>query len=145
MNATLDGNRDGEMTLGFELTAFKELTEPNEVVDDTRRWSRYVGVIGNDTDVVRSYIEDHRLNVDFESGNRDKWLALQEVYDKTNTDRHVFVGRSEDDRRAAERTGWEFIFVEDAAEKAGWTLTEQSTIGSRIRSRLQNLLSVTHE
>lgn len=139
-NGNGNGNRNGEMTLGFELAAFETFAHPKAVIDDAGRWSRYVGLIANDADAARSYIDEHELDFDFDAGHRDKWLALREIRERTNTARHVFVGRSGDGRRAAERTGWEFLFVEEAAEKAGWTISERSNRRSGIVARLRNWL-----
>lgn len=127
------------MTLAFELGAFRRFADPDRVLADAGEWSRYVGLVGNDTDAVASYVREHDLRQDFELGDRDKWLALADLRAATDTDRHVFVGTSADDRRAAEHTGWEFLPVAEAAEKAGWGLeerTEQAGVLDRLRDRL---------
>lgn len=134
----MNGPTGTETTLGFELAAFKAFDRPNEVVADARTWSRYVGLIATDTDAVTSYVQTHELNLDFLPGDRDKWLALEEIREKTNTDRHVFVGLASDDRMAAEHTGWEFVPVEEAAEKAGWALTDHTTRNSGFLGRIRD-------
>lgn len=143
MGVTTDGDPDKAVTLAFELDAFREFANPAAVVEDAREWSRHVGVIGNDADAVRAYLDERGIDHDFEPGDRDKWLALEEIRAATDTPRHVFVGRSTDDRRAAEHTGWEFVHVREAARKAGWTRSERPTGGSgpvdRIRAALRSL------
>jgi hypothetical protein len=114
------GTGTGEMTLAFALSAIERFADPTQVFADARTWSRYVGVIANDTEAVAAFVAEHDLQQDFDLGDRDKWLALAEIREATATDRHVFVGTTEDDRGAAETTGWEFITVHEAGEKAGW-------------------------
>lgn len=138
MSIATEGDETKEMTLGFELSAFKKFAHPNKVIADSREWSRYVGLVANDTDAVTSYVQDHDLRQDFDLGNHDKWLALQKIREETDTDRHVFVGLTQDDRSAAEQTGWEFISVEEVAEMAGWTLEEQPKREAGIRDQLQS-------
>jgi len=138
MSVSTDGDKGKGMTLAFELAAFRRFADPNGVLVDAGEWSRYVGLVANDTDAVASYVRAHDLRQDFELGDRDKWLALADLRAATDTDRHVFVGTSADDRRAAEGTGWEFVPVTEAAQKAGWELAERTEPGvlDRLRDRL---------
>lgn len=122
MSVTTEGDPDKEMTLAFSLPAIDQFADPKGVFDDARTWSRYVGVVDNYTDDVEAYLREHDLHQDFELGDRDKWLALQDLHEATDTDRNVFVGTTEDDRRAGEFTGWEYQTVHEVAEKAGWRL-----------------------
>ncbi|WP_276254305.1 DUF7124 domain-containing protein [Halomontanus rarus] len=128
------------MTLAFELSALDRLADPAEVFADARQWSRYVGIISNDTDAVESYVREHDLEPDFDLGGRDKWLASSEIRQETGTERHVFVGAGTEDRRIAEHTGWEFVPITDAAEKAGWTLESERT-KQGLLERLRGWLS----
>ena len=122
MSVTRNGDPDKGMTLAFALTAIDQFEAPETVFEDARTWSRYVGIVDNYTDRIEAYVREHDLQQDFELGDRDKWLALQDLNEATETDRHVFVGTTEDDRRAAEFTGWEFLTPHDVAEKAGWRI-----------------------
>lgn len=122
MSVRREGAPDKDMTLGFALSAIDRFADPTGVFEDARTWCRYVGIVDNHTDAVGTYVREHDLQQDFELGDRDKWLALEELHEATDTDRHVFVGTTEDDRRAAEFTGWEYQTVHDVAEKAGWRL-----------------------
>ena len=137
MGVTTDGDTSKELTLAFELGAFEQFTRPDEVFADAREWSRYVGVIGNDPDAVRAFLRTHDLRHDFELGDRDKWLALQEIRNATDTPRHVLVGTSQDDRLAAEQMGWEFVSLTEAAEKAGWTRADRSDQPDGLVDRLR--------
>ncbi len=140
MDTTPTESTTEAMTLAFELAALDRLDDPNGVLDDARAWSRYVGVIGNDSDAVRSAVETYGLDLDFVPDGRDKWLTLQETRERTNTRRHVLVGDTADGRRAAERTGWEFVPIEEAVEKAEWELTEGSSGRTGFLSWLRNLV-----
>lgn len=127
MGDTTVGDDRESLTLAFSLAALDRFADPAAVFDDAREWSRHIGIIANDTDAVETFIREHDLWVDFDPGDRDKWLALAEIREATATGRHVFVGRTDDDRRAATNTGWEFVSVSEAARKAEWTLEDDST------------------
>ncbi|WP_458187992.1 DUF7124 domain-containing protein [Haladaptatus sp. NG-WS-4] len=116
-------NGSGEMTLAFELTALKALSSPGTVFEDARRWTQYVGVISDQpTYVVTNFTRKNRIRQDFFSGPKGKAESLDSVKAQFDTDRHVFVGMSEDDEKLAEEHDWEFLHVEDAAEAAEWEL-----------------------
>jgi len=121
----MDGSTD--MTLAFELSALEALAEPDAAFGNARRWSEYVGVVSAEpTYVVTNYTRKHRIRQDFFSGPRGKAESLESVREQFDTERHVFVGTTEDDRELAEAEGWEYLSVEDAAEAADWTLAEDA-------------------
>ena len=136
MSVTRDGDPSKRVTLAFELAAFERFGDPEAVIADAREWSRYVGLVANDTDAVAAYVREHGLEQDFDLGGRDKWLALSDLREATDTPRHVFVGCTEDGERAAAHTGWEFVPVAEAAERAGWTLEAETDRGSGFLARL---------
>ena len=140
MGVTTDGDASKRLTLAFELAALERFARPGDVFADAREWSRYVGVIANDPDEVRAFLRSHDLRHDFELGSRDKWLALQAVRESTDTPRYVFVGTGRDDRMAARGTGWEFVPVGEAAEKAGWERGDRSDRSGGLLDRLRALL-----
>lgn len=116
-------NGSGDMTLAFDLAALQALAEPDRVFTDARQWTEYVGVVSEKpTYVVTNFTRKHRIRQDFFSGPRGREESLESVKDQFDTDRHVFVGTSEADRELAERVGWEYLPIEDAAEAADWTL-----------------------
>jgi hypothetical protein len=120
-------NGSGEMTLAFELTALQELAEPGAVFDDARRWSKYVGVVSDKpTYVVTNFTRKNRIRQDFFSGPKGKGESLESVREQFDTDRHVFVGTTDDDRDLAEAHEWEFLDVAEAAEAAEWQLAEEA-------------------
>ena len=111
------------MTLAFELDALKALADPNAVFNNARQWTEYVGVVSEKpTYVVTNFTRKHRVRQDFFSGPRGVEESLENISQKFDTDRHVFVGVDEEDEAVADATDWEFLHVEDAAEAAGWTL-----------------------
>ncbi|UPV75036.1 hypothetical protein M0R89_02965 [Halorussus limi] len=119
-------NGSGEMTLAFELSALEELAEPGAVFDDARRWSKYVGVVSDKpTYVVTNFTRKNRIRQDFFSGPKGKGESLESVREQFDTDRHVFVGTTDDDRTLAEDHEWEFLDVTEAAEAAEWQLAEE--------------------
>ena len=113
------------MTLAFELDALKQLAYPDEVFNDARQWSEYVGVVSEKpTYVVTNFTRKHRIRQDFFSGPRGRDESLTNVKAQFETDRHVFVGTSEDDAALADEVEWEYLPVEDAAQAADWELGE---------------------
>ena len=146
MSVRDDAEGPGEMTLAFELSAVRRLADPEAAFEDAREWSRYVGVVANDTEAVDAFLDRHDLRHDFDLEGRDKWLAMQGIRNSAATPRHVYVAEIPEDRRLADQLGWEFLTPTEAAEKAGWELAETgSTDGtdggsyvSRWRDRLRN-------
>jgi len=119
------------MTLAFELAALQSLSEPDAVFQDARRWSAYVGVVSDEpTYVVTNFTRKNRIRQDFFSGPRGKAESLESVKRQFDTERHVFIGAGEADASLAEETGWEYLPVEDAAEKAGWDLGAPDEAGA---------------
>jgi hypothetical protein len=115
----------GTMTLAFEFEAMKALADPSAVFDDARQWTEYVGVLSDEpTYVVTNFTRKRRIRQDFFSGPRGVDESLDNVRDQFDTDRHVFVGTTDEDREAADRHGWEYLDVEEAAEFAEWDLGE---------------------
>ena len=114
------------MTLAFELAALQELAGPSAVFDGARRWSKYVGVVSEKpTYVVTNFTRKERIRQDFFSGPRGKGESLESVREQFDTDRHVFVGTTDEDRDLADEVGWEYLSVEDAAAAAEWDLADE--------------------
>jgi len=136
--------RTGEMTLVFTLAAVERFADPATVFEEAREWSRYVGIVANDTDAVASFVATHEVRPDFDQGEADKWLAIEEIGAATATPRHVFVGTTVEDRRIADHLGWEYRRPDEVAEKADWTLASDDAdsgadtdgVVSRLLARL---------
>lgn len=117
----MDGGGSTDMTLAFALDALKSLADPNAVFNDARQWTEYVGVVSEKpTYVVTNFTRKHRIRQDFFSGPRGVSESLDNVGKQFDTDRHVFVGTTEEDREVAEGVDWEYVDVETAAEAADW-------------------------
>lgn len=120
----------GEMTLAFSFSSIKRLSDPTEVFQDAMGWCEYVGIVSSRPQhVVLKYARDHDLPTHFmPRPDGDKAETLADVRGVSTeyepTDRYVFVGTSPEDLAAAERAGWEYLSIEEAAEASGWTLTE---------------------
>jgi len=120
-------NGNGDMTLAFELSALQELADPGAVFENARRWSEYVGVVSDKpTYVVTNFTRKNRIRQDFFSGPKGKGESLESVRKQFDTDRHVFVATTDEDREVAEENDWEFLDVTEAAEAAEWTLAAET-------------------
>ena len=115
---------DGDVTLVFSLGAARSLADPAAAFADARRWSRHVGVVANEADQVAAFAREHGVENDYALANWDKWGTLADVRDESAAPRRVFVGTTRADERVATETGYEFLRVDEAAEKAGWELSE---------------------
>ena len=118
-------NGGGSMTLLLSVGAVERLAAPAAAIDDARRWSDYVGVVGNDersVEDVEAYVDRLAADPDFVAGAATGSLAA--VRQRFRTDRHVVVGASEAGRDVAAALGWEYLPVEEAAAAAEWSLAD---------------------
>ncbi|MFW6017298.1 MAG: DUF7124 domain-containing protein [Halapricum sp.] len=133
----------GQLTLAFSLSAVERLEDPNAAFENARNWSRYVGIIDDDTERIEQVVAEYDLRQDFDLQNRDKWLALEAVHETTATPRHVYVGASDDDMRVSTMFDWEYVRVTEAAEKADWALSEPQSdrgIVARLLTAVRDLI-----
>lgn len=111
------------MTLVFKRVALERLAEPASVFEDARRWTEGIGIVSDDDpERLASYADREELDPDFLSSVTGQTGGLAILRQQLSTDRHVFVGTTDEDRQFAESLGWEFLGVRDAAEAADWTL-----------------------
>jgi hypothetical protein len=128
-----------DMTLAFELEALKRLRRPDEVFADARSWSEYVGVVSEKpTYVVTNFTRKNRIRQDFFSGPRGVEESLENVGRQFETDRHVFIGTTDEDATAAEAVGWEYVDLATAAEAAGWELGDLEAARERERTETRD-------
>lgn len=114
---------DGTMTLAFELSALERLVDPEEVFQDARQWSDYIGIISEKpTYAVTKFAREHRIRQDFFSGPRGREESLEQIRKQFESDRYVFIGTTDDDADLAETVEWEYLPVEEAASSAEWEL-----------------------
>ena len=140
MSVDPDEGGGGDMTLAFDLEALSALADPRAVFADARGWSRHVGAVANDAEAVAAFARKHRLTQDYEIGDYERRAVLSRLKWEADTDRFVFVGTGDRDRELAEHVGWEYLPVEEAAARAGWTLAEDAGLVERLRVRLVRLL-----
>jgi hypothetical protein len=120
-----DSGGSTDMTLAFELSALEDLAKPGTAFAGARQWTEYVGVVSDEpTYVVTNFTRKRRIRQDFFSGPKGKAESLESVQRQFDTERHVFVGTSEEDRELAEEVGWEYLPLDDAAAAADWELAE---------------------
>lgn len=126
---------NSDMTLAFELAAAKQLASPKTAIEDAQTWSKYLGIVSDrPTYVVTNYARKHQVDQDFFSGPRDKYESLSNIKSQFGSDRYVFLGTDPEDQDDIESIGWEFLSIEEAADAAGWKLTEEETNGSTDRT-----------
>lgn len=114
---------DGTMTLVVTVSAVQRLADPGEAIAEAKRWSEHVAVVGDDigsVDDTRAVVDDLDVEPDIVAGAVGGGLA--DLRQRLRTDRHVFVGTTDQQRAIATALGWEYLTVDDAAEAAGWPL-----------------------
>ncbi len=114
----------GTLTLAFSLAAIDCLDDPAAVFEDAAAWSDSLGIVDADTDRIARIVEEYDLRQDFEMAGRDKWFALEDICESHSTARYVYVGASDDDMRISTMFDWEYIRVTEAADNAGWAVSE---------------------
>lgn len=130
-----------EMALALTLDAARQLADPNAAFEDAREWARSVGIVSDVAHGAETFARDHRIRQDYFPGSRDIVDSLAYVESQYLVDRHVLVGDGEADRAAADAAGWEYLTVEEAAEKAGWELqSDDSEAGllDRVRGMFES-------
>ena len=134
---------DGEqVTLAFSLSAIERLDDPSAVFADAETWSRSIGIVDSDTERIQQVVADDGLRQDFDMEGRDKWFALEEICETTDTPRHVYIGASDEDMRVSTMFCWEYVRVTAAAEKANWTLAEPRSDSGIVARLLAPVRSV---
>ena len=120
----MDGESDrGELTLAITVAALERFADPATVVADARRWSTRVGVVGDAApEEITTALERAGIDPDFVSGSKGTAGSLAAVRQRFPTDRYVVVGTDDAVRTTAQALGWEYLPLEEAAEKAEWEL-----------------------
>jgi hypothetical protein len=130
------------ITLAFSLAAIDRLADPSAVFADATAWSRSIGIVDGDTELIQEIVTEYDLRQDYDVEGRDKWFVLEEICETTETPRHVYIGASDEDMRVSTLFCWEYVRVTEAADKAGWTLTEPQAAGGLIARLLAPVRSV---
>lgn len=120
----MESGNDG-ITLAFEFDALKSLKYPDAVLKECRQWATYIGVLSDkSTHVVTGFTRQLGFSVDFFSGPRtlQESLPKVKVQPELSADRYILIGSDETNKAAADRQGWEFLRLEEAAEAAEWDI-----------------------
>lgn len=121
-------NATGEtMTLLFERAALERLADPEAVFEDAEQWTAVIGLVSDEApEQLSSYADRENIDPDLLSSAGNQTGGLAVVRQQFSTDRHVFVGTTDEARQLAQSLGWEFLTVAEAAEAADWTRTEDA-------------------
>jgi hypothetical protein len=113
------------MTLLFQLAAIRRLARPSVAVDAASEWSEHIGIVTDGPPAeITAFTDENGIAVDFTSGEGGLAGSLAVARQRFPTDRHVFVGVSDDERRLTQSLGWEYLDIADAADAADWTLAD---------------------
>jgi hypothetical protein len=111
------------MTLVFERAALERLADPAAAFADAREWTTAIGLVSDEApERLSAYADREDIDPDFISSARGRTGGLAVIRQQFTTERHVFVGTTDEDRGLAESLGWEYLPVTEAADAADWTL-----------------------
>ncbi|GAA0207093.1 DUF7124 domain-containing protein [Halobaculum roseum] len=124
------GETKSEMTMALSYRAMRSLSNLHAALADAETWTDYVGIVGDvDAHVINKFQRDNRLDLDFFNGTgTGPGERLEEVGPNSMfyADRMVLVGvESAGERAWAERAGWEFVPLSEAAEASGWEVDSE--------------------
>lgn len=115
------------VALSFE-GVLQRLEDPAEAVESTQKWAEYVGVASEKPQhVVNGFCAKRDIHIDFFPGpDSGKIRTLERARDEMglNADRHIYVGDSKRDEVMAEKTGWEYMSLEEVRENVGWEVDD---------------------
>ena len=116
-----------DMTMALTYKAAHYFTDPSFVFTDARAWADWLGLVGDvSTPVIRKFQRENGIELDFFGGSENgPATRLAEVDEESMffAERMVLVG-TDADEAVAEEAGWEFVHLEEAAEKADWELRD---------------------
>ncbi|MFW5964414.1 MAG: DUF7124 domain-containing protein [Natronomonas sp.] len=118
------GGDADDMTLALTYEAAKRLENPAYVFADAAEWADWLGLVGEvPAHVINRFQREHTVDVDFFSGSGTgptERLAEIDRHSMFYAERFVLVGVPEEAGWAPD--GWEFLPLEEAAEKAEWVV-----------------------
>lgn len=116
-----------EMATAYTYQAVQRLADPRLALGETNEWSDWVGLVGDvPAHAINAFLREHQLDIDFFNGSGDgpaERLAAIDEHSMFYSERMVVVG-TDGEQWIAEDADWEFVDVEEAAESAGWSLSE---------------------
>jgi hypothetical protein len=120
------GEDADDMTMALTYEAAQRLAHPASAFSDAGAWADWVGIVGRvGTPVINRFQRQNGVDADFFSGTEEtpgERLAQVGPRSMFYAKRMVVVGIAGEDERVAAEADWEFVPLEEAAEKAGWTL-----------------------
>lgn len=117
---------EGSLTLVFKRAALERLAHPPRVFEDARQWTEVIGLVSDEApERLSSYADREGIDPDFISSAGGQTGGLAVVRQQFPTDRHVFVGTTDEDRQLSNSLGWEYLPVTEAAEAAEWPLAAE--------------------
>ena len=121
------GGGADEMATAYTYEAVQRLADPRLALGETNEWSDWVGLVGDvPAHAINAFLREHQLDIDFFNGSGDgpaERLAAIDEHSMFYSERMVVVG-TDGEQWIAEDADWEFVDVEEAAERAGWSLSE---------------------
>lgn len=121
------GGGADDMTMAVSYEAAKRLANPTAAFADAGQWTDWLGVVGDvPAHVLNKFQRDHHVDLDFFNGSGTEpaeRLAGIDRHSMFYADRMVLVGVEGQDA-LAERAGWEFVPLSEAAANADWELSE---------------------
>ena len=113
-----------DMATAFTYEALKRLSKPAAAVRDSKRWSDWIGIVGDvPAHVIGTFQREHGIDADFFNGTGTgpgERLADIDEHSMFYSERMVVVGVAGEEEAIAEEAGWEFVPLSDAAANAGW-------------------------
>ncbi|WP_224448787.1 DUF7124 domain-containing protein [Haloprofundus salilacus] len=127
------GSGPSEMTMALTYEAVKRLENPAAAFADAEGWTDWLGIVGDvDAHVITKFQRESVVDADFFNGTGTgpaERLAGIDERSMFFAERMVVVGVAGVDDYIAEESGWEFVPLETAAEKAGWPLVDGNESG----------------
>lgn len=128
------------ITVAYNITALEKTESPEEVLASSVKWADNIGIISEEPlNEIIDFEYNNNIQTDFNSGTQSIDEALGNIHKKIATDRHIYIGTSDSHKKMAEKHGWEYLTIQDAASEADWELSEnytnptQSTVISDIK------------
>lgn len=128
--------QSGSITLAFTSAAIRALARPTPVLSEANRWSKHTGVVASDPEDVAALVRRFDIPQDYVFGNLERRTVLSRLKWEASTERYVFVGTDQGDRELAEYIRWEYLTIDEAAERAGWRLKSDRGRAERLWDRL---------
>lgn len=116
------------VALSFE-DVLQRLEDPVGSVESVQKWAEYVGVASEkQPHVVNGFCAKRDIHIDFFPGpDSGKMETLERARNEMglDADKHIYVGDSKRDEVMAEKTGWEYMSLDEVRRNVGWKLKDE--------------------